>query len=124
MGKDIRNKRIEPADEEAMYYSMFSAANVKVHTRIPLTDNLLYKGNFRLNGNTFYFNPEPLRKHTRNPIVYKSKHVTFRMTAEGNFTGTMRLKSTDFSKHSKARRLVIEVFEFVNLMIQQQQDNE
>lgn len=124
MKDDIRNKRIEPADEEAMYYSMFSAANVKVHTRIPLTDNLLYKGNFRLNGNTFYFNPEPLRKHTRNPIVFKSKHVTFRMTAEGNFTGTMRLKSTDFTKHSKARRLVIEVFEFVNLMIQQQQDNE
>lgn len=124
MKNDIRNKRIEPADEEAMYYSMFSAANVKVHTRIPLTDNLLYKGNFRLNGNTFYFNPEPLRKHTRNPIVFKSKHVTFRMTAGGDFTGTMRIKSTDFTRHSKARRLVIEVFEFVNLMIQQQQDNE
>ena len=124
MKNDIKNKWIETADEEAMYYSMFSEANVKVHTRIPLTDNLLYKGNLSLNGNTFYFNPEPLRKHTRNPIVFKSKHVTFRMTAEGNFTGTMRLKSTDFSKHSKARRLVVEVFEFVNLMIQQQTVNE
>jgi len=124
MKNDIRNKRIEPADADALYYSMFSEANVKVHTRIPLTDNLLYKGSFRLNGNTFYFNPEPLRKHTRNPIVYKSKHVTFRMTSEGNFTGTMRIKSTDFSKHTKARRLVVEVFEFVSLMMQQQQEDE
>lgn len=123
MNHKVSNKFVEDHNEEGLYFNLFSDANVKALTRIPLVDGLMFKGSMHLSGSTFYFNPEPLKKHTRNPVVYKSKHTTFRVTQSGDFTGTMKLSAAEMKKVSKARKLIVEVFDFINLMMSQQ-DNE
>lgn len=124
MKNDVSNKIVNDDGESNMYYSMFSDANVKIKTRIPLIDNLLYKGNVRLNGNTFYFNPEPIRKHTRNPVIFKGRQTTFRVTEDGRITGTMRLMVADFDKPAKVRRFLNEVAQFTDLMLKQRKSDE
>ena len=95
------------------FESSIDDAKIFLQTREPVISGLPIRGRLTVTESQVNFSSFLPEKHTRNKIVFSSKHFTLRITANGDFTGTFRAESVVLvDKKSRAKLMQ----EFINLL--------